>query len=60
MFHFVSGDNLWITYAADLLGRSFYLITKLKMADEDLHSTDSSVPLSQVKTFYQIDININA
>lgn len=30
------------------------------MADEDLYSTDSSVPLSQVKKFYQININISA
>lgn len=29
------------------------------MADEDLHSTDPSVPLSPVKKFYQINININ-
>lgn len=35
-------------------------LTKLKMADEDLYSTDSSVPLSQVKKFYQININISA
>lgn len=42
------------TYPAGMLGQRFYL-TKLKMADQNLHSTDSRVPLSQVK----INININ-